>query len=67
MRLSISSWSIRHPIPVAVLFIALLIAGVFGYSVAAGQTLSRRVFPAGQGQYHPARRGGQRGRDADHR
>jgi len=32
LRLSISSWSIRHPIPVAVLFIALLVAGGLGYN-----------------------------------
>ncbi|MEZ5502217.1 MAG: efflux RND transporter permease subunit [Halioglobus sp.] len=33
MRLSISSWSIRNPIPVSVLFIALIIAGGFGYTL----------------------------------
>jgi HAE1 family hydrophobic/amphiphilic exporter-1 len=32
MKLSISSWAIRHPVPVAVLFIALLIAGSIGYT-----------------------------------
>jgi HAE1 family hydrophobic/amphiphilic exporter-1 len=31
MRLSVSSWSIRNPIPVSVLFIALVIAGTIGY------------------------------------
>ena len=31
MNLRISAWSIRNPIPVAVLFIALLIAGIAGY------------------------------------
>jgi len=31
MNLKISAWAIRNPIPVAVLFIALLIAGVSGY------------------------------------
>lgn len=31
MKLGISAWSIRNPIPVTVLFIALLIAGVAGY------------------------------------
>jgi hydrophobe/amphiphile efflux-1 (HAE1) family protein len=32
MKLGISAWSIRNPIPVSVLFIALLIAGVVGYT-----------------------------------
>jgi len=40
MRLSISSWSIRHPIPVAVLFIVLVIAGVYGYTA-----LPIKLFP----------------------
>ncbi len=31
MRMGISAWSIKNPIPVVVLFIALLIAGVAGY------------------------------------
>ena len=31
MQLKISAWSIKNPIPVAVLFIALLIAGLAGY------------------------------------
>jgi len=33
VRLSISSWSIRNPIPVSVLFLALLVAGGFGYTL----------------------------------
>ncbi len=40
MKLGISSWSIRHPIPVAVLFIALMVAGVIGYSA-----LPIKLFP----------------------
>ncbi|HEY6131830.1 MAG TPA: efflux RND transporter permease subunit [Halioglobus sp.] len=40
MKLSISSWSIRHPMPVAVLFIALMVAGIIGYSA-----LPIKLFP----------------------
>jgi HAE1 family hydrophobic/amphiphilic exporter-1 len=32
VKLSVSSWSIRNPIPVSVLFIALIVAGIAGYS-----------------------------------
>lgn len=32
MKLGISAWSIKNPIPIVVLFIALLVAGVAGYS-----------------------------------
>jgi|TARA_R100000501_G_scaffold18498_1_gene39536 HAE1 family hydrophobic/amphiphilic exporter-1 len=32
MDLKISAWAIRNPIPVAVLFIALMIAGIIGYT-----------------------------------
>ena len=32
MKLGVSAWSIRNPIPVSVLFIALIIAGIAGYT-----------------------------------
>ena len=31
MKLGVSAWSIQNPIPVVVLFIALIIAGIAGY------------------------------------
>ena len=33
----ISSWSIRHPVPTVVLFLSLLMAGVFGFLPVAHQ------------------------------
>ena len=40
MQLRISAWSIQNPIPITVLFIALLIAGVAGY-----RSLQIQLFP----------------------
>lgn len=40
MKMQISAWSIRNPIPVSVLFMALMIAGMFGY-----QSLPVKLFP----------------------
>jgi HAE1 family hydrophobic/amphiphilic exporter-1 len=40
MKIRISAWAIRNPIPVVVLFIALLVAGVAGYN-----SLPIKLFP----------------------
>jgi HAE1 family hydrophobic/amphiphilic exporter-1 len=38
--MGVSAWSIRNPIPVSVLFIALLVAGISGY-----RSLQVKLFP----------------------
>ena len=40
MKLGVSAWSIRNPIPVSVLFIALIVAGISGY-----KSLPVKLFP----------------------
>lgn len=45
MNLRISAWSIRNPIPVAVLFIALIIAGFAGYKSLPIKLLPDVSFP----------------------
>ena len=45
MQLRISAWYIRNPIPVAVLFIALLIAGFAGYKALPIKLLPDVSFP----------------------
>lgn len=40
MKMQVSAWSIKNPIPVSVLFVALMIAGIAGY-----QSLPIKLFP----------------------
>ncbi|HEV2364474.1 MAG TPA: efflux RND transporter permease subunit [Caulobacteraceae bacterium] len=42
----VSSWAIRHPIPVAVLFIALIVAGLISYNALAIKNFPNISFPA---------------------
>jgi len=43
--LGISAWAIRNPLPVAVLFIALLIGGVIGYGMLPIKMFPNTTFP----------------------
>ena len=45
-QLGISTWSIRNPIPVAVIFIALTIAGLFSYGMLPIKQYPNVNFPA---------------------
>ncbi len=45
-ELQISAWAIRNPIPVAVLFIALVIAGLFSYTQLPIKNFPNVEFPA---------------------
>ena len=45
-QLRVSTWSIRNPIPVAVVFIALTIAGLFSYGMLPIKQYPNVNFPA---------------------
>ena len=45
MALQISTWSIRNPVPVTVLFAALLIAGIFSYGQVPVKQFPNVTFP----------------------
>ena len=45
-ELRVSAWAIRNPIPVAVLFIALVIAGLAAYAALPVKQFPNVSFPA---------------------
>ncbi len=65
-ELKISAWAIKNPIPVAVLFIALIIAGRRLLPGPADQAVPQRLIPRRDRHGHPEQRRARRDGDPDH-
>ena len=66
MRINVSAWSIRRPVPAIVLFAVLMLLGVISFKTAAGHALSEHRHSARLGHGHAVGRRAGRTRDASH-